>query len=169
MPATVRWAPAPGSHHGVKVLVGTDRSPSADVAAAWGADMARRFEGELLLVQVLSPQDAGDGVAADRVRVADAQASFVEAAQRLAGPRAQARVIVGEDPAAALVDAVERERAHVVVVGNVGMAAGNGSSSPTSRTVSRTSRAARSSSSTQDRAGPKTSVRPSRSTGTSPS
>ena len=109
---------------GVKVVVGTDGSPSADVAASWGAEMARRFEGDFVLVQVLPPEadDADGPEGSEPARVTDARSSLVESSHRLAGTRGDAVVIVAEDPAAGLVRIAEREHADVVVVGNVGMA-----------------------------------------------
>ena len=109
---------------GVKVLVGTDRSPSADVAASWAADMARRYDAELVLVQVLPAEETpvDDREVCEPERVTEARASLLESSQQLAGARGHATVILGDDPAADLVRAAEHEHADVVVVGNVGMA-----------------------------------------------
>ena len=38
-------------------MVATDRSKSADHAVAWAADMADRYEAELVILQVLVPQN----------------------------------------------------------------------------------------------------------------
>ena len=91
-----------------RILVGTDLSPTAGRAVAWAADMAARYEAELLLVRVVA---------------ADTTAARDELARYAAGvaPGATALVAVGEDPADAIVAAIERERADVVVVGSVGM------------------------------------------------
>ncbi|HEU5212740.1 MAG TPA: universal stress protein [Gaiellaceae bacterium] len=91
-----------------RILVGTDLSPTAGRAVAWAADMASRYEAELLLVRV---------VASDSPAARD---ELVRYAAGLA-PGAIALVAVGEDPADAIVEAVQRERADVVVVGSVGM------------------------------------------------
>ena len=91
-----------------RILVGTDLSPTAGRAVAWAADMASRYEAELLLVRV---------VASDSPAARD---ELVRYAAGLA-PGATALVAVGEDPADAIVEAVQRERADVVVVGSVGM------------------------------------------------
>jgi nucleotide-binding universal stress UspA family protein len=91
-----------------RVLVGTDLSETAGRAVAWAADMASRYEAELLLVRVVA---------------AETDTTLRELEQYAAGvaPGATALVAVGEDPAEAIVDAIERERADVVVVGSVGM------------------------------------------------
>jgi len=89
-------------------MVGTDLSPTAGRAVAWAADMASRYEAELLLVRV---------VASDSPAARDELERYAEGV----APGATALVAVGEDPADAIVDAVQRERADVVVVGSVGM------------------------------------------------
>ncbi|HEX9259420.1 MAG TPA: AarF/UbiB family protein [Acidimicrobiales bacterium] len=134
----------------MKVIVGTDRSPSAAIATSWAADLARRFDAELVLVQILpneavaadlDHETARPGVASERQEdrgrrqvdehgvscaatsvLSSCAASLDEEAHRLLGPHARGQVIVGDDPAAELVRAAERENADVVVVGNVGMA-----------------------------------------------
>lgn len=95
-----------------RILVATDRSQSADRAVAWAADMAERFGAELLLVQVALPDNpASTAVQEDLARLAE----------RLAGGRGRARVVVDDDPAMAICSVAEDEDADVVVVGNVGM------------------------------------------------
>ncbi len=91
-----------------RILVGTDLSPTAGRAVAWAVDMAARYEAELLLVRVVA---------------ADTPAARDELERYAAGvaPAATTLVAVGEDPADAIVEAVEREHADVVVVGSVGM------------------------------------------------
>src|ERR671929_89655 len=42
-----------------RILVGTDRSETAERAVTWAADMAARYEAELVLVQVLRDENAG--------------------------------------------------------------------------------------------------------------
>src|SRR4051794_19661125 len=90
-----------------RILVGTDLSPTAGRAVAWAADMAARYEAELLLVHVVQT---------------DSPAAREELERYAAGvaPGATTLVAVGEDPADAIVEAVDRERADVVVVGSVG-------------------------------------------------
>ena len=94
-----------------RILTATDRSPTADRAVEWAADMASRYKAELLVLQVLT--SAADGVQG-------AESGLRELVAGL-GPDARARVVVGEDPATAIVAAAEKESADVVVVGNIGM------------------------------------------------
>jgi ubiquinone biosynthesis protein len=93
-----------------RILVGTDLSPTAERAVVWAADMAARYEAELLLLRVVSAED--DRAAAER--------ELGGYAERVAAG-ATALVAVGDDPAEAIVDAIDREHADVVVVGSVGM------------------------------------------------
>jgi ubiquinone biosynthesis protein len=87
----------------VRILVGTDRSETATRAVEWAADMARRYEAELLIVQV-----GGDQAELERY-VAEV------------APGARPISVDGEEPAAAIVAAAESERVDVIVVGNLGM------------------------------------------------
>jgi ubiquinone biosynthesis protein len=94
------------------VLVATDRSETAERAVRFAADMAGRYEAELLVVRVL----VGDN--GSREEVARELAEHVNG---LAGERKRSAVVLGDDPAEAIVEAARRERADVVVVGSVGM------------------------------------------------
>ncbi len=94
-----------------RVLVATDRSATAEHAVEWAADFADRYEAELLVLQIVA-----EGVEPNEVRP-----SLAERAAELAGARGRAVVVVGDDPSRAIIDAAERERADVVVVGNRGM------------------------------------------------
>jgi len=91
----------------VKVVVATDRSETAQHAVAWAADLARRFDGELVLLQVLPEAQHG---AEEALRV-DANAY----------PAARASLRIDPDVAGAIVRAAEEEAADVLVVGNAGM------------------------------------------------
>jgi ubiquinone biosynthesis protein len=95
-----------------RVLVATDRSETAEVAVRFASEMANRFGADLVLVQVVVPP-ASTSVA----MVED----LVRHARDLAGERGFGTVVVGEDPAKAIIDAAETEDVDVVVVGNVGM------------------------------------------------
>lgn len=95
------------------VLVATDRSETAERAVRFAAEMAQRYEAELLVLRVL----AGDG-APPRDQAARELAQHVEG---LAGERKRSAVVSADDPADAIVEAARRERADVVVVGSVGM------------------------------------------------
>lgn len=105
-----------------RVLVATDRSPTAERAVGWAVEMAARYQAELWLLQVLLPEDPTAGPSAmDRSRVSYAEQELERDAERLAGPRGRARVVVDDDPAAAIVEAAEEERIDLIVVGNAGM------------------------------------------------
>jgi ubiquinone biosynthesis protein len=95
-----------------RILVATDRSETAERAVAFASDMAERYEAELLLLRVLL---SDEGVLAEAAR------ELAEHARELAGERGHSSVVVAEDPAEAIIEAVRRERADVVVVGSVGM------------------------------------------------
>ena len=86
-----------------RILVGTDCSETATRAVEWAAEMARRYDAELVVLQV---GGEATGLASYVAKVA---------------PGARASVAAGEDPAAAIVAAAEAERADVLVVGNIGM------------------------------------------------
>ncbi len=103
-----------------RILAATDRSPSADVAVGWAADLAKRFGAELVLLEVVVP-DEPDTAAEEAARVELDQESLEVMAARLAGARGHARVVVDPDPAAAIVRTAHEEGVDAVVVGNVGM------------------------------------------------
>ena len=91
-----------------RILVATDRSRSADTAVSWAAEMADRYDAELVVLQVV--EAASDAALAELDRFAQAT-----------GARARARVEAGDDPSAAIVAVAGEEGADVLVVGNVGM------------------------------------------------
>jgi ubiquinone biosynthesis protein len=95
-----------------RILVATDRSETAERAVAFASDMAERYEAQLILLRVLL---SDDGVLAEAAR------DLAEHARELAGERGHASVVVADDPAEAIVEAVRTERADVLVVGSVGM------------------------------------------------
>lgn len=101
-----------------RVMVATDRSETADQAVRWAANLATSHRAELLLLQVLLDADDA-GVSEEALGRADEE--LRRFAGELAGPRGRARVVVDEDLAQAILDAVEEERVDVLVVGNVGM------------------------------------------------
>ncbi|MGH2555873.1 MAG: AarF/UbiB family protein, partial [Actinomycetota bacterium] len=106
-----------------RILVATDRSESANRAVQWAAGMAERYGADLVLLQVLVPQNepGTEAGAAEATRAGFAAQDLAQFAERVAGPRGQARVVVDEDPARAIVEAAEEAKVDVVVVGNVGM------------------------------------------------
>jgi len=95
-----------------RILVATDRSKTAELAVQFAADMAVRFEAELLLCQVVIPPAEAPP---------HAREDLTEYGRGFAGELARGVISMGEDPAQAIVDAAEAEDADVVVVGNVGM------------------------------------------------
>jgi nucleotide-binding universal stress UspA family protein len=95
-----------------RILVATDRSETAERAVAFAQEMAERYQAQLLLLRVLL---SDDGVLAEAAR------DLAEHARELAGERGQSSVVIADDPAEAIIEAVHRERADVVVVGSVGM------------------------------------------------
>ena len=94
------------------VLVATDLSETAGRAVRFAAEMASRYEAELVVLRVLV------GTAVSR---ADAVGELEAYVQGLDGERKRAAVVSAEDPADAIVDAARRENADVLVVGSVGM------------------------------------------------
>jgi ubiquinone biosynthesis protein len=95
-----------------RVLVATDRSETAEVAVSWAAEMATRYQAELVLVQIVVPPNEVDPTVT---------AALAKHARDLAGERGRAVVAIHEDPARAIVQAADEEDVDVVVVGNVGM------------------------------------------------
>ena len=95
-----------------RILVATDRSETAEHAVRFAADMAVRFEAELLLCQVVVPPAE---------TAPNAKEELLDYGQGFVGDLARAVIATGDDPGQAIVDAAEAEDADVVVVGNVGM------------------------------------------------
>lgn len=94
------------------VMVATDRSETAERAVRFAAEMASRYEAELLVLRVLV---GGNGARAEVVR------DMEEYVGGLEGERKRSAVVSGDDPADAIVEAARRESADVLVVGSVGM------------------------------------------------
>jgi nucleotide-binding universal stress UspA family protein len=99
-----------------RLLATTDRSPTAERALAWSAGLAGRLGAELVVLQVLPPDDR-----APAARVRHAVESLEQEVRRLAGPAARALVEIDEDPAAAIVRVAAAEEVDAIVVGNRGM------------------------------------------------
>ena len=94
-----------------RIVVASDRSETATRAVAWAAEMARRYEAELTVVQVFVPGPPPPG----------AETELAVYAEKVAGPGTRARVGAGEDPGDAIVAAAEAAKADILVVGNIGM------------------------------------------------
>jgi ubiquinone biosynthesis protein len=89
-----------------RILVATDRSESADRAVRWAAEMAERYEAELLVLQVVAERAASELPELER---------FAESLG------ARALVETAEDPSDGICRAATQEKVDVLVVGNVGM------------------------------------------------
>jgi ubiquinone biosynthesis protein len=101
-----------------RILAPTDRSPAADRAVEWAADLAARYDASLLIVQVIAPESlVGEGEAA----AATAEPDLIEFAARIAGSRAQTRIVFDSDAAAAIVRIASSEQIDLLVVSNTGM------------------------------------------------
>jgi ubiquinone biosynthesis protein len=94
-----------------KILVGTDRSVTATRAGRWAAEMAKRYDAELLVTQSVR-----EGM--DR---AETQRELAEYTSKYAGPDARVIVRQGADPARHMVEIASEEDIDVIVVGSVGM------------------------------------------------
>jgi nucleotide-binding universal stress UspA family protein len=94
-----------------RIVVASDCSETASRAVAWAAEMARRYEAGLTVVQAFVPGPAPPG----------AETDLAVYAERHGGPGTRVRVAAGDDPATVIVEAAEAERADVLVVGNIGM------------------------------------------------
>ena len=107
-----------------RVMVGTDRSETAEQAVQWAAEFAERYGAELFVVQVVVPQNPASTEfgAAERTRAAAASDELASHVRQLAGERGHALVVLDPDPAMAIVRATEQEAVDVLVVGNFGMA-----------------------------------------------
>ena len=107
-----------------RVMVGTDRSETAERAVRWAAALAERYAAELHVVQVvvpLHPADTEHG-AAEITRARAAADELQVYTTQLAGERGKAHVVIDDDPALAIVNATEEHGIDVLVVGNAGMA-----------------------------------------------
>jgi ubiquinone biosynthesis protein len=91
------------------VLVATDRSETAHRAVEWAAEMAARYEAELVVLRVTLDGD-----------VAELEADLSAYAGSL-GEGVRALVRSADDPAQGIVEAARSEAADVLVVGSVGM------------------------------------------------
>jgi ubiquinone biosynthesis protein len=83
-----------------RVMVGTDRSKTADQAVVWAAAFAERYDAGLIVVQVVisqSPASTEHG-AAERTRAAAAGEELAVYARQVAGARGRALLIIDDDP-----------------------------------------------------------------------
>jgi nucleotide-binding universal stress UspA family protein len=92
-----------------RVLVATDRSETAHRAVEWAAEMAARYEAELLVLRVTLDGDT-----------AALEADLSGYTEGL-GESVRPLVRRGDDPAEAICAAAREEAVDVLVVGSVGM------------------------------------------------
>ena len=90
-----------------RVMVGTDRSQTAERAVAWAAAFAERFDAELHVVQVVLPTNPAttEFGAAETTQAAAAADDLHRHVTTLAGERGNSRVVISDDPAMAIVEA----------------------------------------------------------------
>ena len=107
-----------------RVMVGTDRSKTADHAVLWAARFAERYGAELFVVQVILPQHPSttEFGASEQTRAAAANDELTAFVRQIAGGRGHAFVVIESDPASAILRAAEQEAVDTLVVGNSGMA-----------------------------------------------
>jgi len=107
-----------------RVMVGTDRSETADRTVQWAAGLADRYDAALFVVQVIVPEypSATEFGEAEQTNVVAANNDLAHFARQVAGDRGHALVMIDADPALAIVRAAEQEAIDVLVVGNFGMA-----------------------------------------------
>jgi nucleotide-binding universal stress UspA family protein len=94
-----------------RILVGTDRSETATRAVRWAAEMAERFEAELVVTQ--SVKDHEETAATER--------ELERYVAEVVGPNARTIVREAKDPAREMVEIADEEDIDVIVVGSVGM------------------------------------------------
>ncbi len=107
-----------------RVMVGTDRSKTAEQAVLWAAQFAERYGADLFVVQVILPQhpSTAEFSTAEHTQAAAAKHELADFVRQLVGERGHALVVMNDDPALAIVHAAEEEAVDVLVVGNAGMA-----------------------------------------------
>ncbi len=107
-----------------RVMVGTDRSQTAERAVAWAASFAELYAADLHIVQVIIPRNPVDTEfgAAEATQARGAADELQTYARQVAGDRGHAHVVIHDDPAMAIVGATEEHQIDVLIVGNAGMA-----------------------------------------------
>jgi ubiquinone biosynthesis protein len=92
-----------------RIVVATDASPTAGRAVVWAAELAHRYEAELVLLCVAPESNP------------ELEAALGEQARELAAP-ARTKLKVHDDASRGIVEGAEEEGADLLVVGNLGMA-----------------------------------------------
>src|SRR2546430_13783476 len=93
-----------------RILVGTDRSETATRAVRWAAQMAERYEAELVVCQSVR----------EGMNKAETQRELAEYTEQIVGPEARPLAAQGNDPARVMVDLAKAEDIDVIVIGSVG-------------------------------------------------
>ena len=88
----------------MKIVVATDRSETARQAVAWAAEVRRRFDGQLVLLQVLASAEAG---AEDRI-CADAESLDGARAVLMIDPDVVGAIVRAADSTTATEDNLNR-------------------------------------------------------------
>src|SRR5258708_24880916 len=88
-----------------RVMVGTDRSDTAERAVRWAASFADRFGADLHVVQVIVPERPGSMASKAAEPIQAAADDLLQHARSIAGDRGRGRSIVDDDPAMAFVPA----------------------------------------------------------------
>lgn len=94
-----------------RILVGTDRSETATRAVRFAAQMAERYEAELIVTQTVR----------DGMERATTQRELDAYVGEVVGPDTRTIVREATDPAKQMVEIAEEEDVDVLVVGSVGM------------------------------------------------
>lgn len=101
-----------------RILVATNRSPTAAQVLTWAVEMAERFTAELIVLQVLPDNGQAE---VDQGAIARATQELEREVVTVAGPTARCLVVTHDDPAMAIVEMAATEKVDLVVVGSVGM------------------------------------------------
>src|SRR4051812_15258941 len=90
-----------------RILAATDRSESADAAVRWAANLAAGYGAELVVLQVLVPPVLDPVLPPHAPDTEFASESLRRFAEVLAGERGYGKVVVNDDPADAILEAIE--------------------------------------------------------------
>jgi ubiquinone biosynthesis protein len=94
-----------------RILVGTDQSETATRAVRWAAEMAERYEAELIVTQTVR----------EGMERATTQRELDAYVAEVVGPDTRTIVREATDPAKQMVEIADEEDVDVLVVGSVGM------------------------------------------------
>ena len=104
-----------------RILVATDFSDDSGTALAWGEELARRFEAEIVLLHVEEPLDRTPGYALDGERHRVAEDELSRLVDRLAERGFRARGLLRNgSPFEQIVQTANTEPADMIVLGTHG-------------------------------------------------